>query len=252
MLDRILASVGIGAAKVDARLSSASVQPGGTLWGAVVIQGGEVAQRIDRLYMRLVTDFIREHDEHVQRVSYTLASWQLERPFTIEPGQTERLPFELAVPSFAPISFGAQKSSLHTGLDISKAIDPSDQDAVSIVPDPITRGVLEAVAALGFKHTHESGRCVYRRAFSGVPFVQEFELKPTGGPFRQELDEIELHVSPGPGGIEVLMQVDRRARGLAGMLNEAMGLDERYVRMRFQSPPSSRELEQAIRRGMGH
>ena len=60
MLDKILASFGIGAAKVDARLTSSTVLAGGELKGEIHIQGGSVEQSISQIYMYLFTYYHQE------------------------------------------------------------------------------------------------------------------------------------------------------------------------------------------------
>ena len=44
------------------------------------------------------------------------------------------------------------------------------------------------------------------------------------------LDEIELVFNPGDSSVEVLMEVDRRGRGLWGNILEQMGADETMIR----------------------
>ena len=62
-----------------------------------------------------------------------------------------------------------------------------------------------------------------------VPFVQEFELKPDRGTFKNRLEEIELIFKPFPDTLQVFMEVDRKAKGLVEHLSEMMGTDETMV-----------------------
>jgi sporulation-control protein len=88
--------------------------------------------------------------------------------------------------------------------------------------------VLQAVERLGF-HLHKVD-CEYAHHFGGhYPFVQEFEFKPTGN-YRNYLDELEIIFRLNPDELEVLLELDKRARGFGGWLDEAFDLDERYAR----------------------
>ena len=52
---KLLASVGIGQAKVDTILFDEVVEPGGILTGEIQIQGGQVDQEIDKIDLCLRT-----------------------------------------------------------------------------------------------------------------------------------------------------------------------------------------------------
>ncbi|MCY9191150.1 sporulation protein, partial [Bacillus mojavensis] len=67
-----------------------------------------------------------------------------------------------------------------------------------------------------------------------LPFVQEFEFVPTSGYYRQMLDELELIFLLEEDGLEIIFEVDRRARGLRGWLEEMYNDGEQLVRVRFR------------------
>ncbi|MED4604324.1 sporulation protein, partial [Paenibacillus validus] len=48
---KMLASVGIGSAKVDTELDSSQVSVGGAISGVVRVQGGSTEQQVDRIYL---------------------------------------------------------------------------------------------------------------------------------------------------------------------------------------------------------
>ena len=85
-----------------------------------------------------------------------------------------------------------------------------------------------------------------------LPFVQEFEFYPTGGQFRGKLDELEVVISNiSNHGVELLLEVDRRARGLGGFLSEALEIDESMVKVMITQGDQasiSRTLENVIQR----
>lgn len=55
MFKKILAAVGIGSAKVDTRLHQSQLLPGQTFSATIVVQGGDVAQKIDGIDLALMT-----------------------------------------------------------------------------------------------------------------------------------------------------------------------------------------------------
>lgn len=56
-------------------------------------------------------------------------------------------------------------------------------------------------------------------------YVQEFEFAP-GGNYRSYLDELEAVFFLQENHVEVMLEVDRRARGLGGLFAEALEMDE--------------------------
>ena len=65
-----------------------------------------------------------------------------------------------------------------------------------------------------------------------LPFIQEFEFVPIVGSFKGRLDELELVFIPNtPNSADLLFQIDRKARGLGGLLSEAFEMDETNVRI---------------------
>lgn len=230
MLNKILASFGIGAAKVDARLSNNTVLAGEELTGEIHIQGGSVEQSISQIYMYLSTYYHREVNDTDTLHKEVLASYRVSDTLLINPGEKKILPFQLQVPYHTPISIGKQKVYLSTGLDIERAIDPKDLDPVQVSPDPLMSEVIRQVESLGFNHSYDSGICKHvKHIHRAVPFVQEFEFKPTGT-YLHALDELELIFDVHEEGLDVLMQVDKKAKGLVGLFAEVMDLDEKYIR----------------------
>jgi sporulation-control protein len=86
------------------------------------------------------------------------------------------------------------------------------------------------LSQLGFRLRNadcEQAKGIFRNR---LPFIQEFEFVPVRGPFRGKLDELEVVFFPKRQGVEVLMEVDRKARGFASLLAEALEMDESLVR----------------------
>lgn len=233
MFKRMLASAGIGAAKVDLMLHQDTVSAGDTLSGVVRIESGRVDQEVDDVYAFVRTNYMKEHNDTKTRVEATLAKFLLAEKFTAEAGKVYEFPVSFQIPVFTPVTMGKTPVWIHTGLDIKEALDPTDEDRLQVMPHPHAAIILDAVNQLGFRLREVS--CEHAPHYgktNGMAFVQEFEFVPTSM-FRGQLDELEIIFYPDENGVSLLMQVDRKARGLAGLFAEALDTDERFVKMRF-------------------
>lgn len=248
--NKVFASVGIGAAKVDTKLEKDRVMPGEEVRGIVEIRGGSTEQNIDDIYLSLHTTYIREADDKKYTATAQIDRFKLTQSFIIKENETKEIPFTFRLPLEMPLSMGRTKVWVSTGLDIKNAVDPSDKDYLTVVPNQLMHGVFNAISDLGFRLREAECEQAPRHLRRNMPFVQEFEFVPASGSFRGRLDELEVIFYPNSENeIEVLMQVDRRARGLGGFLSEAMGMDETYVRMNIHAsdlPSLKQKLQNTI------
>ncbi|WP_079509433.1 sporulation protein [Mesobacillus jeotgali] len=250
--NKVFASVGIGAAKVDTKLEKDRVMPGEEVRGVVEIRGGNTEQKIDDIYLSLHTTYIKESDDRKYTATAQIDRFRLTQSFIIQENETKEIPFSFRLPLEMPLTLGRTKVWVSTGLDIKNAIDPGDKDYLMVVPNQLMQGVFNAVSDLGFRLREADCEQAPRHLRRNLPFIQEFEFVPSSGPFRGRLDELELVFYPNSENeVEILMQVDRRARGIGGFLSEAMGMDETYVRMNIHAsdlPSLQHTLQNAIGR----
>lgn len=236
MFQRFLASVGIGAAKVDTVLQRDEWSVGEEVKGTVHIAGGAVEQNIDSIYLTLSTTYTRESDDRKVSVTHDLTKIRLTDPIMIKPGEKREVPFSFVLPVETPLTFGLKKVWIRTGLDIKHSMDPSDTDYIQVLPGTLMSGVMQAVQSLGFRLRQAECEELPYRLRGSVPFAQELEFLPVSGPFYRKLDELELLVFPRSlNELEIVMEIDRKARGLAGLFSEALDLDETRVRFTVTS-----------------
>ncbi|MFD2445699.1 sporulation protein [Bacillus sp. CGMCC 1.16607] len=230
--NKVFASVGIGSAKVNTKLESDTLTAGDQVKGVVEIQGGNIEQKVDGIYLALHTTYVKESDDKKYTVSAQIDRFPLAESFTIQPNERKEIPFAFQLPSDTPISLGRTKIWVSTGLDIKNAVDPSDKDYIKVLPNRLMSSVFQAVEDLGFRMREADCQQASHRLRKRLPFVQEFEFVPTSGPFRGKLDELELvFFAHSNDQMDIYMQVDRRARGLGGFLSEALEMDETNVKM---------------------
>jgi len=251
--NQLLASIGIGSAKVDTRLKGGQVRVGEQLEGVVHIQGGSTEQHIDDIYLHLMTQYTREQNDRRVTVNTAVTKWQLSSAFTIHAGESKQVPFAFTLPLNTPVSSSRTPVWLRTGLDIALAVDPGDNDRLQVLPHPHMQAVLDAVTSMGFQPKAVTSEYSMRLG-RGLPFVQEFEFYPSSS-FRGSVKELELVFSVEPEGVEVIVEVDRRARGLVGLFEQALELDERKQRARFSRQElrmGSRHIAEQLARIIEH
>jgi sporulation-control protein len=231
VFDKMLASVGIGSAKVDTRLNHTTLRVGESLEGEVNIRGGSTEQQIDGIYLHLMTQYSKEQGDNTSYINFTLEKYEVSKPITIAPGQQVDVPITLRLPLTTPVTMGRVPVWLKTGLDIDNAIDPKDTDRLEILPHRNMERVLNAVTHMGFRL--KTSTCEYSsRLGQGVPFVQEIEFHPPPS-YGIGIRELELMFFLQPKGLEVVVEVDRRGRGLGGLMERALDMDDRRHRLRF-------------------
>ena len=234
LFNKMLASVGIGSANVDTKLEKSRYTAGEMIQGTVEITGGNTAQDIDCIYLTLYTTYIREVDDTKYTDNAAICKFQVSEPFSIGKGEKKSIPFSFQLPYTTPITVGQTRIWVQTELDIKMAIDPTDKDFIEVNASPLANEVLGAVKRLGFRL--KEAECEKAPLSLNTPhaFIQEFEFSATNATYRRHLDELEVtFINQSADHIEVLLQIDRRARGLGGFLSEAFDMDESFVRLTF-------------------
>jgi sporulation-control protein len=242
-MKKVLASVGIGNASVDTIVPDGTVRPGDTIDATVHVTGGAVEQEVGRIRFELETRYLTEDGyEDVDIARYSIDG------LTIEPETETTHPVEIDLPYETPVTVGGVDVWVETELDIDFAVDPDDTDALTVAPTPRLQTAFDAMEELGFAlQTAECEADPYDRYGTGQRFVQEFEFRPTGGPFASDVDEVELIARPGPDECGLSVEVDRNA----GLLSEMADTDERTTQTAIRSTDVAAvadDLESLLRR----
>ncbi|MFC4426783.1 sporulation protein [Deinococcus navajonensis] len=216
-LKKIMAAVGVGAARVDTRLDSPRVRVGDDVHGVVQVRGGQVEQQVERISVGLATRY--RHDDSF--VTHTLQREAVVPGFVIRPGESHEFPFGLRVMPGTPLSLPGTEVWLFTDADIAGGVDPGDQDALQVLPSAEMETVIGAAQRLGFTLKGAETEFAHGR------LIQELSFLPPRG--QTHLTELELVMLPAPGGLDVMLEVDRRARGLASFLTSEFESRGRWV-----------------------
>lgn len=226
MFKKLLSSIGIGGATVDTRLHADTFVPGGEVSGETHITGGGDAQEFNRIYLYVSTRY--KHDDSTHE--YTLAEYEIAGRTDVGAGESQAIPFSFVLPYTTPLSMGRHGVQVRTGLDVSGAIDPSDADEIQVAPHPLQQAVLDAAQSLGFQLRQAENEYDPRKG-TPLPFVQQLEFRPHGR-YAGHVEEIELIFKlASDDDLEVLVELDRRARNLGGLLESALEMNERMGRL---------------------
>ncbi|WP_444944436.1 sporulation protein [Microbulbifer sp. ZKSA006] len=220
MFQKLKASIGIGAAKVDTVVQNPELVQGDVIKGAIHISGGDIDQQIDAICLKLCTEMKVETDEGVSYERFVLGELQVQEPFTIGAGENQEVPFELALHQETPVTvLNTRKNKcyvwLETSLDIDFALDPKDRDPLQIRPLPVVERVLSMIEDSGFtmvKADVEKGHLRGGNFASQSGCYQEIEFKNSG---LLSSKEIELSFIVDGNQVHCLAEIDRRF-GLRG------------------------------------
>lgn len=230
--NKMLASIGIGSAKVNTKVEKSSYEAGEVLNGEVEVYGGNVEQHINTIYLTLYANYEKEIDDRKHTMKAPIQKFKVTNPFTIGANETKIIPFSIKLPYDLPVTIGKSRVWIATELDIKSGIDAQDKDFIEIRPSKIASAVLSEVQKLGFRLREVENEAASYRYAKKYPFVQEFEFVPISGPFRGKLDELEItFLSQTENQVGILMQVDRKVRGIKSFFAEALDLDETHLRL---------------------
>ncbi|MFD2180345.1 sporulation protein [Veronia pacifica] len=221
MFRKILASVGIGAAKVDTVLHTEHLYPGQNFSGEILIEGGDVEQDISGLDLALMTKVkVETEDDGVQYQNFCIDNWHLSDSFTLQPGEKRALPFEATLPSETPVTeLPTSKNKcvvwIQTGLNIDMAIDASDKDYLYVYPNDVIQAFMAAMEEFGYsmaKADVEKGYLNAGSFNSSSGCYQELEYRP-GGFTLFGIKEVEFSFVPEVHQTHVLIELDRAFTG---------------------------------------
>lgn len=214
MFKNFMASLGIGSSKIDLVLGKQEYRIGEAVNGYLSIRPGKVDQQVN--VIRVHFNFETRHEDKTHK--YSVGSVNLPG-FTIQGGgQPMQIPFQYQIPWHIPITRPGIRYYFSSELDIDMAVDPTDKDNVVIHPDLAMETVMRALGALGFQEKWASG--------SIDTHGQEFEYHPAGF-LAGQIEELEIYYVHEEYGLRLYMEMDKRLRGLSGLIAHSLDLNEK-------------------------
>ncbi len=212
---RLLGALGVGGPTVDTVLDPTPVRPGGTLTGRVRLVGGKADFEIEHITLELVARVETEHEGGESEGIVAFDRFTVGGGFRLAEGEQRSVPFSVTLPWETPVTELHGQSlgvvlGVRTELSVAGAKDKGDLDQLIVAPLPVHEAVLEAFGGLGFGF--RSADLEYGRiggTGQQLPFYQEIELTPSPR-YAQQVDEIELTFLANPGGMEVVLEADKR------------------------------------------
>ncbi|MFI2634341.1 sporulation protein [Streptomyces collinus] len=218
---RLLGSLGVGGPTVDTVLDPGAARPGGALTGQVHLKGGDADFDIEHITLELVARVEAEHSEGESEGVVTFERFTVGGGFRLGAGQQHSVPFTVTLPWETPISELHGQGlgivlGVRTELAVAGAKDKGDLDQLNIAPLPAQEAILEALGQLGFGF--KSADLEYGRiggTGQQLPFYQEIELTPAPQ-YAHQVNEIEVTFLANPGGMEVVLEADKRGGFFSG------------------------------------
>ncbi|WP_149827607.1 sporulation protein [Streptomyces tailanensis] len=212
---RLLGSLGVGGPTVDTVLDPGAVRPGGGLSGQVHLKGGDADFDIEHISLELVARVEAEHEEGESEGVAVFERFIVGGGFRLAAGEVRSVPFSVTLPWETPITelYGQALGivlGVRTELAVAGAKDKGDLDQLTVGPLPGQEAILEALGQLGFGF--KSADLEYghiRGTGQQLPFYQEIELTPAPQ-YAHQVNEIELTFLATPGGMEVILEADKR------------------------------------------
>src|SRR3954463_10263251 len=221
---KMLRAFGVGGPSVATELVDPHCRPGGVLEGTVQVTGGDHPVDVEYVAIGLITRVEVENGEGDQEFHRQ----RLTGSFRLVPGRRHAVPFRFEVPWETPITelYGQRlhgmTMGLTTELEVARAVDKSDLDAVAVHPLPAQEMILDALLRLGFRFSRadvERGR-VYG-VEQQLPFYQEIEFYPPSA-YASGINQLELTFLPTPHQLQVVLEIDKRG-GLFTEGHDAFG-----------------------------
>ncbi|QCR45710.1 sporulation protein [Streptomyces sp. WAC05458] len=223
---RLLGSLGVGAPTIDTVLEPAPVVPGGALGGQVHLKGGQADFDIEHITLDLVARVEAEHAEGESEGTVVFDRFTVGGGFRLAAGESRSVPFGVTLPWETPVTelYGQPLGivlGVRTEVAVAGAKDQGDLDPLTVTPLPAQEAILEAFGQLGFgfksadlEYGHIGGTGQL------LPFYQEIELHPAPQ-YAHQVNEVELTFLAGPGGLEVVLEADKRG-GLLSSGHDAL------------------------------
>jgi sporulation-control protein len=213
---KLMQAMGVGGPSVDTVLNNPNCRPGGRLEGRVHVVGGDHPVNIEYVALGLVTRVEVESGDSEYETTREFHRQAVTGAFRLESGVRHDIPFVFDVPWETPITemyghrLAGMTMGLRTELEVERAVDKGDLDAVSVHPLAAQERILDALVRLGFRFTRadvEQGRLY--GVHQTLPFYQEIEFHPAPQ-YARALNQLELTFVATPQHLQVVLEIDKR------------------------------------------
>ena len=213
---KMMQAMGVGGPSVETVLANSNTRPGTYLEGQIHVVGGDHNVDIEYVALGLVTKVEVESGDSEYNTTQEFHRQRVTGSFQLPKGARHSIPFRFDVPFETPITevYGqhlhGMTMGLRTELEVARAVDKGDLDAVAVHPLPAQERILDALARLGFRFQRadvEQGRI--RGVQQTLPFYQEIEFYPAPQ-YASAIKQLELTFVATPQQLQVVLEIDKR------------------------------------------
>ncbi|MHC1719502.1 MAG: sporulation protein [Clostridiaceae bacterium] len=223
IINKIMATVGIGNVSVDTVIENPSLCAGEEVMGSITVKGGIAPQNIGEIYLYVMTKVEKESNnikfvgkEKLQKVTIPVNK-------TIASGDNINIPFSFILNWQTPFTTLKTPVWIHTGLDIKSALDPKDNDSLKICAGIYLQAVLNAFERLELViYKVENVEDFY---YSTMPFLQKIEFRPTGS-LKYDLNYLKMMYVYHATNLELIMDI--------GNVYEGVDLEDKKIILHFE------------------
>lgn len=159
LFEKWLARFGMGVAKAEIVIAQHEIEPGSTLKGDIVIDGGEIAQTIEKLSVGLEFTYYDDSPyTEFHNVEKILGEKVIVEGLVIEKRKTSSIPFELDIPDNTPFTNENKKTHLKAVMQNTKIPNCQLRTEMNIRQKEVDN-VLKKLTECGFVRRFESGKC---------------------------------------------------------------------------------------------
>lgn len=174
MLEKTLASIGIGSAKVETKLEKQRYRQGDLVRGKITVSADEAEQKIDAIYVHIVTPNVKEKESGCLYTTYQIAT-----SLEVGPNQPAKvIPFEFHLSNDMPVTLDDYSIYLKVGFESDQTEELQEDDQIEVLPHPLAEQLFTAMDNVGCQLV--GVEYVTEGYFPDLPFAQRFEFQTTG------------------------------------------------------------------------
>lgn len=174
MFEKSLASIGIGSAQVEAKLERPRYRQGDLVRGKITVTAGEAEEKIDAIYLHIVTPNVKGKETGCLFTTYQIAT-----SLEVGPNQPAKvIPFEFRLSNDMPVTLDDYSIYLKVGFESEQAGELEEEDQIEILPHPLAEHLFTAMDNVGCQLV--GVEYVTGEYFPDLPFAQRFEFQTTG------------------------------------------------------------------------
>lgn len=229
-INKAMASVGLGSAKVDISIDNEKLCKGELVNGHISVLGGKIAQKASKVSLILKTYIDVEEEDFENRKFIEISKFDIAKEIEIEPKETINIPFSVVLPYDTPITFGNNMVWLEANLDIKMAIDPSYKSYIHVMPHIFTQRILDVLHELKFMLTKFENIYVPNNG-AHFPIVQVFEFNPTLH-LKDVIDEMKtIFFVDDLRGLEVVLEISKKVDDSQKNIHKANSIEDSKSRI---------------------